>query len=158
MNVLELSHQRWFQDLPKAQQQLVRLSVELLDREKRMHTNFPDYSFVIFPIAKAYEGFIKNFFYRRGLISHETFRGKRFRVGRSLNPDIAQHYQDDWWLYDDLSKMCGATVARQLWDAWIECRNHVFHYFPESQTEYSLLEIEKKVLLLLDVMAYASEC
>ena len=157
MLILDILHQPWFQKLPRAQQQLIRMSLELLEREKRLRTHYPDYSFIIFPIAKGYEGFIKTFFYNHGLISYEVFRGKRFRVGRSLNPDIAQHHQDEWWLYDDVSRICGAAVARQLWDAWIECRNHIFHYFPESQIEYSLPEIEKKVLLLINVMRYVSE-
>lgn len=148
----------WYQNLPRAQQQLIRLSLELLDREKRLKTKWSDYSFILFPISKAYEGFLKEFLYQRGLISYSTFVGRRFRVGRSLNPDISRHHQDEWWLYDDVARMCGAGMARQLWDAWIECRNHIFHYFPEAQLEHSLTEIEKKVLLLIDLMAHASEC
>lgn len=158
MNVPLIIRQQWFKNLPLIQQKMIRQSLELLEREKRLATTWSDYSFILFPMAKAYEGFIKEFFYRRGLISHQTYIGRKFRVGRSLNPDISQHHQDEWWLYDDLSKQCGVGVARKLWDAWIECRNHVFHYFPQQQAEYSLVEIEKKIHLLIDVMTYASEC
>src|SRR5690606_2332766 len=98
------------------------------------------------------------FLHQQGIISKADVESRRFRIGRSLNPDIRDHLQDERWLYDDVAQSCGEELARDLWDGWVKCRNHVFHFFPDRQNEFSLEQIEKKVQLLLEVMERASYC
>jgi len=51
--------QDWYLRMSAWEKELVRTSVELFAREERMHSFFSDYAFVVFPMSKAYEGFIK---------------------------------------------------------------------------------------------------
>ena len=91
-----------FQELAQAQQELLQTTQTLL----QVTENQPivDYAFLVFPVSKAYEGFLKDFLLEFGLISPEVYRSRRFRLGRALNPQT-----------------------------WLECRNHVFHYFPGKE-------------------------
>lgn len=47
-----------------------------------------DYSFFVAPISKAYEGFLKDFFLKIGIISENDYESDRFRVGKTLNPSL----------------------------------------------------------------------
>lgn len=142
-------HSEWFKVLSEEQQRLIMVSVQLYEREYSQpeHT-FADYSFVVFPMSKAYEGFLKDRLYELHLIKKSSYEGRRFRIGKALNPDISENAKDEYWLYDDLAKMCGQEMARELWDSWLVCRNQVFHYFP-TQTNAITLETAGKYLLKL---------
>ena len=41
-----------------------------------------DYSFIVAPAAKAYEGYLKEFFLKVGVISQEDYESDRFRVAK----------------------------------------------------------------------------
>ncbi len=140
MTIQALRDKVWYSALDPKQQRGVELAYMLYEREKASSSTLSDYSFVVFPIAKAYEGFLKEFFLSIGLIDTATFEGKRFRIGRALNPDINQNQRDEWWLYDDVSKLCGDALSTTLWTAWLECRNRVFHYYPTTVTALSLAQ------------------
>lgn len=148
----------WYQHLDPIQQRLIKQSILLFQREKRIATHYTDYSFILFPMAKAYEGFLKDFLKDQGLLSEQMYQGRRFRIGRSLNPDIRTEQRDEWWLYDDVAKVCGPAIARSLWNAWTECRNHVFHYFVGKENELTLAQVEKKMNILLNVFEDISAC
>lgn len=148
----------WFHQLHKDQQELIRLSIVLYEREQQMSSTLSDYSFIIFPIAKAYEGFLKHYLYDLGLISHKTFEGKRFRIGRALNPDIRESQRDEFWLFDDVAQLCGPSTARSLWETWLECRNRVFHYFPDRNVHLTLTAVESHLQLLDDTISDAYQC
>ena len=158
MTIQTIRSEQWFTGLIPDLQQLILSSVELLQREKRLNSNLKDYSFILFPLSKAYEGVLKSFLFQQGLISEKVYLGRRFRIGRSLNPDIRQPQRDKWWLYDDVIKMCGEEIGRDIWDGWIECRNHIFHYFPNKNNLHSLPEIEKKVIKLIELMKRLMYC
>jgi len=49
--------------------------------------NISDYSFLVFPFAKAYEGFLKRFFLDMKLISKDEYYSDDIRIGRILNPN-----------------------------------------------------------------------
>ncbi|MGD9129324.1 MAG: hypothetical protein PVJ09_02460, partial [Candidatus Woesebacteria bacterium] len=102
----------WFLVLTPWQQNLVRTSYRLLEREKKHPNNFVDYSFIVFSMAKAYEGFLKKVLFDLKLIDKKAYEGRRFRIGRALNPDMREKYRDKFWLYDDLAKQCGERNAR----------------------------------------------
>jgi hypothetical protein len=158
MNISDLTQAAWFEFLEPDQQQAVYTSLELLEREKKLRPDFADFSYVLFPISKAYEGFLKKFLFTQGLISAEVYQGRHFRIGRALNPDISPNQRDQWWLYDDVVRNCGNDLAREMWKSWIECRNHVFHYFPKFKNELSLQKVEDKMAMLISVFEKAQQC
>lgn len=150
--------QSWFQYLDSDLQRLVRLSIKLYDREEKSTEKLEDYSFVIFPISKAYEGFLKLFLKNTGLISSKAYLGKRFRIGRSLNPDIPEKYRDEYWLFDNLEDKCSNKVAREIWDTWLTCRNQVFHFFPSKPRVYDLSQSRDKLLKVIESMKLLVSC
>lgn len=151
-------HYPIFSYLDYWQQQQVRLAFSLWQREKATKTHFVDYSYIVFPMAKAYEGFLKQYLLDLKLITPEVFRSKRFRIGRALNPDVKQSQRDEWWLYDEVEEVCGRVVAREIWDAWLTCRNRVFHYFPDRESGLSLEQAGHYLRILFEVMEKALSC
>ncbi len=119
---------------------------------------FHDYAFVVFPMAKAYEGFLKKCFYEGGLIDQVTYEGHKFRLGKALNPDLPERHRGDWWMYGELSRRCGREVASQLWMAWKECRNLLFHFFPAHKHFIILEEANDRLMQLNTVMTMVMEC
>lgn len=158
MTTADITTQPWFQWLEPPLQRSIVLTLQLLDQEKTHNHQYTDYSFVIFPLAKAYEGFLKAFLFKMGLITNQVYYGRRFRIGRALNPDISVKQRDQWWLYDNIVSQCGEDLARKIWSNWIDARNHVFHYFPSETNEYSLPQIEKRIVSLLSVFEEAWTC
>ncbi len=89
-----------------------------------------DYSYLVFPFAKAYEGFLKYFFLDLGLINDAEFYGDDIRIGKILNPYFMKH---PFSVYAKLKKKHdGEEIPRQLWEIWIKGRNQIFHYFPHN--------------------------
>ena len=72
------------------------LLVEIFERKEELE--FHDYAFIVFPAAKAYEGFLKTLFHDLGFISDEDFNGKRFRVGKALNPSLEKKLREEVWV------------------------------------------------------------
>lgn len=147
-----------FTYLDSWQQQQVRLAFTLWQREQATHTHFIDYSYIVFPMSKAYEGFLKRFLLDLKLISKETYLSKRFRIGRALNPDVRTSQRDEFWLYKDVEDLCGPILARELWDTWLTCRNRVFHFFPDRETGLSLEQAGHYLRILFEVMEKALSC
>ncbi len=148
----------WFVFLEDEAKLLVTLSVELVERERRMKSVFHDYSFVVFPMAKAYESFLKKFIYSIGLIDRAQYEHRQFRIGRSLNPDLPPRYRNEEWLFDNLSAACGVELGRELWNAWLNCRNHLFHYFPDQKSNISLPQAEALLHEMDTAMRGAFQC
>lgn len=148
----------WFQDLEEDLKKQIILSYELYDREIELQSKLSDYSFIIFPTAKAYEGFLKAYFFKLGLISLHTYEGTRFRIGKSLNPDIHPSRQSDDWVYGDLNHMCGPDTAKLLWQTWLECRNRVFHYYIRKEHSLSLTAAKNKLDQLIEAIKAAYSC
>ena len=102
--------------------------------------------------------FLKNFLLDLNLVSERACYDKHFRIGRSLNPDVRQNQRDEFWLYDDVSRKCGKEVARLLWEAWLKCRNQVFHYFPDKPQLLNLETAISRLKLLEEAMEAAVNC
>lgn len=117
-----------------------------------------DFSFIVFPLAKAYEGFLRDYFFQAGLISKRDYEGKYFRIGRSFNPDLPNRLRDEDWIYDDVARLCSEETARDLWKAWIEGRNHLFHYYSHDRYCLTYEEAVERVWMLVDVMEKAMQC
>ena len=158
MKELVFTQTLWFPLLDENAKRLVMLSEQLYEREIRMHSSFESYSFVVFPMAKAYEGFIKLYLKETGLLDRPDYSDAKFRIGRALNPDISDRHRDEWWLYDDLEHACGKPTARAVWNAWVECRNHVFHFFFNQEVEMTLEQAKKKLLQMSGAMDLAMQC
>jgi hypothetical protein len=118
---------------------------------------FHDFSFVIFPFAKVYEGFLKKLFYQIGAISEQQYKNDRWRVGRALNPQLEKDFRHEESVYDRLVNYCagGTELADTLWDAWKTGRNQVFHFFPGVTKKLSFLEARDIVAKIEKAMELA---
>jgi hypothetical protein len=125
---------KWYQYLGEELRPLALESLTLLQRERQDPGRFPNYDFVVFPLAKAYEPFLKTFLFQLNLIDERTYNSKKFSIGRALNPDVQLGQRDEAWYYDDLARALGEPVAREVWQTWL-VRNRLFHLYPgEVQT------------------------
>ncbi|WKZ25433.1 MAG: hypothetical protein QY322_03540 [bacterium] len=119
---------------------------------------FSDYSFVVFPAAKAYEGFLKKVFLDMEFITSEDYHGKRFRIGKALNPYLDKRYREKESVYDKLVKYCGGKeLADDLWNTWTLCRNTVFHWFPDEKKAITFDEAKTKIDMVIGSMDKAFE-
>ena len=112
------------------------------------HDHISDYSFLVSPISKAYEGYLKDYFLKTGVIDKFTYESDRFRVGKTLNPSL--RYKR-FSVYQKLTEIDvkGEELAESLWDAWKFGRNEIFHYFPNNYKNLSQNEAEERINLLL---------
>lgn len=154
----QILEEDWYTVLNDDLKSLIRLSVELYEREETMGYILPDYCYLVFPMAKAYEGFLKQYFRSLGLLSEKAYESKRFRVGRAMNPDIHVRHRDEYWMFDDVTQMCGREVAMEIWQTWLECRNQLFHYFPGKHTSCDLKQAKMYLTRLTDTMKQVFEC
>ncbi|HCC84922.1 MAG TPA: hypothetical protein DEP87_04550 [Candidatus Pacebacteria bacterium] len=152
---------KWYLYLTLWQRELVDTSDQLREIfEARFHQGeiLPDYGFLVFPLAKAYEGFLKKFFLDLGLIDLESYNSRKFRIGRAFNPDVRHGQRDLLWIYDDVSRACEPEIARQLWQAWLDGRNQVFHYFPDEKGKLNFDQASAKIKTLKAAMDRATTC
>ncbi|KUK79099.1 MAG: hypothetical protein XD95_0609, partial [Microgenomates bacterium 39_7] len=61
-------------------------------------------------------------------------------------------------IYDDFERICSPETARQLWDAWLHCRNKVFHFFPKEKGLLTYQQASEKIEELSLAMKAAVEC
>lgn len=122
--------------------------VEIILKRLQIQDPVSDFSFLVAPIAKAYEGFLKDFFLKIGIINDYDYDSDRFRVGKTLNPSL--RYKR-FSVYQKLSEYHekGEELAESLWDAWKFGRNEIFHYFPGNYKNLSKNEAEDRIGLLL---------
>ncbi|OGL54251.1 hypothetical protein A3K55_01285 [Candidatus Shapirobacteria bacterium RBG_13_44_7] len=113
-----------------------------------------DYSFLVSPVAKAYEGFLKDFFLKTGIIDSDTYHSDRFRVGKTLNPSLRYKRYSIFQKLADLSDG-GEELAEILWDAWKFGRNEIFHYFPKNLHKLSRDEAEGRIAQVLQAIIAA---
>lgn len=119
---------------------------------------FHDYSFIVFPAAKAYEGYLKKIFFDMGFITNEDYHGKRFRIGKALNPFLEKKYRQSESVYDKIVSHCGGKeLADTLWEAWTNGRNIVFHWFPDEKRAVPFEEAENKIKQIVEAMDKAFE-
>ena len=113
---------------------------------KDNHIN--DYSFVVAPAAKAYEGYLKDFFLSLNIIDQYNYESDRFRVGKTLNPSLRYRHFSIYKKLSDLHQD-GEELAEKLWTAWKQGRNEIFHYFPNNIKKLTRDEAETRVNLIL---------
>lgn len=113
--------------------------------------NFKDYSFLIFPFAKAYEGFLKQLFKDNKLISHLDYISDHLRLGKLMSPNLINKLGDRS-LYKKLEDKCGKEIADKVWMAWKMGRNQIFHYFPHNLKAVSFKDAEQIINVIIKVM------
>ncbi len=148
----------WYSYLTSWQIQLVDVVANLIEKYQQEQDTLEDYSFLVFPMSKAYEGFLKKFLFDFNLIDKATYEGHRFRIGRALNPDVSKHQRDIYWLYDDVAKICSPETARNLWQAWLQCRNRVFHFFPKDKGLLTYEDALERIDQVSQAMSAAVAC
>lgn len=155
----DLTKKVWWNYLNRDLQELLLTSLDLY-RVSHSFLNYHDYSFVVFPASKAYEGFLKLFFRDMGFITEEEYLGTRFRIGKALNPSLEERLRGSEWVYGKLIKYCqGEKLPRQLWDTWRDCRNQIFHWFPNEFRALTREEARDKVFQIIDALDLVfSEC
>jgi len=159
MNV-SLENKAWWGYLEEDLQELLREAILLIDKVEGWEERFHDYAFVVFPASKAYEGFLKKLFLDLGFISEKDYYGRRFRVGKALNPALEKRLRKKESVYDQLVDYCGGKkLADRLWDTWKTCRNLLFHWFPKERNAITYEGAREKVVKIIDVMDAAyKEC
>lgn len=114
-------------------------------------TEISDYSFLVFPFSKAYEGFLKKFFLDLGLIKEREYKSDEIRVGRILNPNFLKSRGNIFSKISGKSKT-GESISHRMWSVWKRGRNLVFHYFPHNFRKLSYDEALDVIREILDVM------
>jgi hypothetical protein len=127
----------------------------VLDRLKGFD-HISDYSFLVAPISKAYEGYLKDFFLQLKIIDQYSYDSDRFRVGKTLNPSLRYKRFSVFQRLSDLDSQ-GEEIAELLWDAWKHGRNEIFHYFPNSLHNLSRIEAENRISLVLNAIIRSGE-
>lgn len=143
----------WWGEAEEDIRELLKEAQLLLNKVSSWDQKFHDYSFIVFPAAKAYEGFLKKTLLEMGLISRNDYFGKRFRIGRALNPSLDKKYRKKESVYDKLAEYCGGRdLPDQLWLTWKESRNLLFHWFPHEANAISLSEAEIRIKMVVNSM------
>ncbi len=140
----------WWNYLSADLKKLVEGSIYLAQHAESWGYTFTDYSFVVFPMAKAYEGFLKKFCLDMGFITEGDYLGTHFRIGKALNPNLEERLRGDDWVYPKIVTYCkGSNLPKLMWNTWRECRNVVFHWFPHGTKELTLEEAAVRLEMIL---------
>lgn len=159
-----LEQKIWWNYLEEDLQELLNESLLLQEMLKGMGADLPsgknkfhDYSFIVFPAAKAYEGFLKKLFLDLKLITEEDYYGKHFRIGKALNPSLPKEIRKEG-IYDKIVEhFQGHELADKLWDTWRTSRNVTFHWFPNEKNAITVQESSERINQIVEAidMAYA---
>lgn len=148
---------RFWQYLSPDMRSLVRDGEFLETDSLRHHDAEPtDFSYIVFPFAKLYEGFLKKLFLDAGIISEREYHSDHFRIGKALSPNLVRQLADRS-AYKQISDRYGVELAARLWHTWKEGRNLVFHYFPHNYRSLRRSEAVELVNQLVGTMREAVE-
>lgn len=167
METLEdLEKRNWWGYLGEDLQKLIKASEFIYTSVKSWGADLPggkaefdDYSFVVFPAAKAYEGFLKKMFLDLKFITEDDYYGKHFRIGKALNPSLPKELRREA-VYEKIVNFCGGKdLADKLWETWRLSRNLVFHWFPDEKNAITLSEAGERIEMIIGAVDMAfTEC
>lgn len=115
-----------------------------------------DFSYLVFPFAKLYEGFLKQIFKDLGIIEDRQFYSNHYRIGKALSPNIMRRLGKRS-AYHEIEMRFGRDLAERLWNTWKEGRNLVFHYFPHNIRALTLDQAKILIFQIIETMGYAVE-
>lgn len=113
--------------------------------------HFKDYSFLIFPFAKAYEGFLKKLFLDVKFISRLDYISDHLRLGKLMSPNLTEKLGDRS-LYLKVKEKSSLELADKIWSTWKIGRNQIFHYFPHNIKAVSFKEAEEIINTIIGTM------
>lgn len=141
-----------WQYLSKNQQDLIQEGFYLIDEVKKDQAyQFKDYSFLVFPFAKAFEGFLKQLFRDCHFISHLDYISDHLRLGKLMSPNLVSKLADRS-LYKKITERSSKDLADKIWQSWKVGRNQVFHYYPHNLKALTLSEAEGIVNQLIEII------
>ncbi|MBI4065550.1 hypothetical protein HY409_04265 [Candidatus Gottesmanbacteria bacterium] len=126
----------------------------LEDSARHVNQEPTDYSYLVFPFAKLYEGFLKQLFRDTGVITEGDYRSDHFRIGKALSPDMAPRLGRHS-AYGQIEQRYGKDLALRLWHAWKDGRNLVFHYFPHNYRALTLIQAKNLIQSIVSTMEEA---
>ncbi len=157
VKILLLRTSDFWHYLSQNQKDLIREGLYLMnDVIKDQVYHFKDYSFLVFPFAKAYEGFLKQIFKDVKLISHLDYISDHLRLGKLMSPNLLNKLGERS-LYYKISKKYGRELADKIWKSWKEGRNQVFHYYPHNLRAVNFNEAEKIIDDIVETMQLVFE-
>lgn len=115
---------------------------------------FKDYSFLVFPYAKAYEGYLKQLFKDIDFISHLDYISDHLRLGKLMSPNLIGRLGDRS-LYKKIKEASSEDLADKIWQTWKLGRNQIFHYFPHNFKAVTFEEAEQIVQRIIETMEEA---
>lgn len=121
---------------------------------KNQNYEFKDYSFLIFPYAKAYEGFLKQLFLDIRFINHLDYISTHLRLGKLMSPNLIQKLGDRS-IYQKITDATSQSVADTIWQTWTSGRNQIFHYFPHNLRAVNFEEAEEIITQIIQTMELA---
>jgi hypothetical protein len=143
---LNIKNKPWYSYLERDLQELLEESLQLIKDVPTWDSDFHDYSFIVFPSAKAYEGFLKKMFIDLGFITRDDYYGRHFRIGKALNPQLEEKFREKESVYDKIVNFLkDKQLADELWETWKNCRNLIFHWFPDEKNAVSFEEAVDRV-------------
>lgn len=113
-----------------------------------------DYSYLVFPFAKLYEGFLKQLIRDLEIISEDEWASTYFRIGKAMSPNMAKRLGRHS-VYAQISDRFGGELASRIWHTWKEGRNLVFHYFPHN---YRALTMDQAKFLIRQIVETMDLC
>lgn len=133
--------------LTPQQRELFKEGFHLVEHVEKHKDQFGDYSFVVFPFAKAYEGFLKEVFLKSGMIEEEDYLSKHFRIGKVMSPNMEQRLQSSS-VYRKICNRKNCDLSEKIWRTWKVSRNQVFHYYPDNYEALSFDEAVKRIEMI----------
>jgi hypothetical protein len=145
---------KWWKYLDDSLKDLMKQSFDLLEQEEKRtilpgENPYHDYAYVVFPAAKAYEGFLKRAFLDMEIITPVQYFSDHFRIGRALSPTLPKRYRSGW-VYGKLANHCGGDMLpMEMWEVWKRARNRTFHFFPQHR---ECINLEEAGILVRDIV------
>ncbi len=157
MDKIEDKYSAFWQYLSQNQKDLILEGQYLMnDIIKDNAFHFKDYSFIVFPFAKAYEGFLKQLFLDIKFISHLDYISDHLRLGKLMSPNLVDKLGDRS-LYKQMKIKVTKEFADRVWETWKIGRNQVFHYFPHNLKAITFEEAENIINQIITTMEEAYE-
>lgn len=148
-------YSKFWEYLSQPQKDLILEGEYLMnDIIKHQSYQFKDYSFLIFPYAKTYEGFLKQLFEDIKFISHLDYISDHLRLGKLMSPNLIGRLGDRS-LYKKIKEAVSQDLAERIWQTWKLGRNQIFHYFPHNLKAVSYKEAEEIISEIVRTMEEA---
>jgi len=106
-----------------------------------------DFSYLVFPWGKLYEGFLKKVFLDLNFITPEDYYGNEVRIGKLLSTGMGNKPPHRLSIVSELSstKIFGENLTKAMRSVWKNSRNSVFHFFPDNVYKLDLETAKKRI-------------